>query len=179
MDKGFSVVIGMTLAYAVSFFGLLLAFIVYQQKHHKDDLWRRRPIGVSFFAALYGYVFPLLVIFNALITLLVKLFKGMDYNYLIWSTGSLGVPVLVAVVLFWFLGKLLWRMEYTGYLVAVAVALILMGALGIITVKAIAGGASLHHLGAYVTAVLWHLLWAGYFFSGKVRQAFFSSHAPS
>ena len=76
MDKGFSVVLGMPIAYAVSFFGLLLAYIVYQRNHHQDDLWRIRPIGVSFFSALYGYILPLLVLLNAVITMLVKLFKG-------------------------------------------------------------------------------------------------------
>jgi hypothetical protein len=174
MDKGFSVVLGMTIAYAVSFFGLLLAYIVYQRNHHKDDLWRLRPIGISFFAAVYGYVLPLLVLLNALITVIVKLFKGLEYNYLIWSTQALILPVIAAAVLFWLIGRFLWKMKPTGYAAAVAVGLLLAISLIYGLGKAITQDAGLHLLGAYVTAAVWHLLWVVYFFSGTVRHAFFS-----
>ena len=69
MDKGYSVVVGMTLAYAVSFFGMLLAYVVYQRNHNDNELWRRRPVGVSFFSAVYGYMLPAVLVLNALLTL--------------------------------------------------------------------------------------------------------------
>jgi len=179
MEKGFSVVLGMTIAYAVSFFGLLLAYIVYQRNHHSDDLWRLRPIGVSFFAAVYGYLLPLLVLLNAVITLLAKLFKGMEYNYLIWSTQALILPVAVAAAFFWLLGRLLWRMKVSGYASALVVGIVLAATLVLVLGKAVTTGASLHLLGAYATAAIWHLLWVIYFFSGNVRRAFFSPQASS
>lgn len=179
MEKGFSVVLGMTVAYAVSFFGLLLAYIVYQRNYHSDDLWRLRPIGVSFFAAVYGFVLPLLVLLNAVITLLIKFYRGMEYNYLIWSTQALILPVAVAVVFFWLLGRLLWRMKVSGYASALVVGIILAVTLAYMLVKAIADGAGLHLLGAYATAVLWHLLWVIYFFKGSVRRAIFCPQASN
>jgi len=179
MDKGFSVVIGMTIAYAVSFFGLLLAYIVYQRNHHSDDLWRLRPIGVSFFAAVYGYILPLLVVLNVLITLGVKLFKGMDYNYLIWSDNVLLVTVGPGVVFFWLLGRMLWRMKLAGYAAAVAVNILLAAILLERLWTAYANEVSLHLLGAYATAVLWHLLWLVYFFRSSVRRALFAPQASS
>ena len=179
MEKGFSVVLGMTIAYAVSFFGLLLAYIVYQRNHHSDDLWRLRPIGVSFFAAVYGFVLPVLVLLNAVITMLVKLFRGMDYNYLIWSTQALILPVAVAVVFFWLLGRLLWQMKVSGYASALVAGIVLAATLVLLLGKAVTSGAGLHLLGAYATAVLWHLLWVIYFFSGNVRRAFFYPQASN
>ncbi|MBN2290163.1 MAG: hypothetical protein JXQ83_12585 [Candidatus Glassbacteria bacterium] len=174
MEKGFSVVLGMTIAYAVSFFGLLLAYIVYQRNHHKDNLWRLRPIGVSFFAAVYGYILPLLIVANAFLTLLVKVFRGMEYNYLIWTDRVLILTVPAAVLLFWLLGKLLWRMKSAGYASALATGIVLTATMAVVLGKSIAGGGSLHLLGAYATAALWHMLWVIYFFSGNVRRAFFS-----
>lgn len=38
MDKGFAMVIGMSIAYAASFLGLILAWYYYR-KHNKGDKW--------------------------------------------------------------------------------------------------------------------------------------------
>ena len=179
MDKGFSVVLGMTIAYAVSFFGLLLAFIVYQRNHHSDDLWRIRPIGISFFSAVYGYILPVLVLANAVITLLVKLFKGMDYNYLIWSNQFLLQTLPAAVIFFLVVGRQLWRMKITGYLASLIIGLLLSLLPAVVLIKEIPSGTSLHLLGAYATAAIWHLLWVIYFFSRHVRRAFFSPQTTS
>jgi hypothetical protein len=37
MDKGFSMVIGMTIAYAASLLGLILAWISYRKHHRKRE----------------------------------------------------------------------------------------------------------------------------------------------
>ena len=118
MGQGFSVVVGMTISYTVSFFGLLLAYIVYQRNHNQDDLWRTRPVGVSFFAAVYGYILPLLLVANAGLTLLIKSFKGWDFNRFIWTDTALIWPI-AGVLMFWLIGKLFWRMKSGGYAAAV------------------------------------------------------------
>ncbi len=177
MDKGFSVVLGMTIAYAVSFFGMLLAYIVYQRNYHKDDLWRLRPIGVSFFAAVYGYILPVLALVNAVITLGVKLSIGMDYNYLIWSNKFLLQTVPAAVIFFLVIGRQLWRMRLIGYVASLMMGILLAVLMVVVLVKEITSGAGLHLLGAYATAALWHLLWVFYFFRPSIRRPFFSPQA--
>jgi hypothetical protein len=37
MDKGFAMVIGMSIAYAASFLGLILAWYYYRKHHNKGD----------------------------------------------------------------------------------------------------------------------------------------------
>jgi len=37
MDKGFAMVIGMTIAYVASFLGLILAWYSYRKHHRKGD----------------------------------------------------------------------------------------------------------------------------------------------
>ena len=178
MDKGFSVVLGMTIAYAVSFFGMLLAYIVYQRNYHQDDLWRLRPIGVSFFAAVYGYILPVLALVNVVITLIVKLSIGMDYNYLIWSNKFLLQTVPPAVIFFLLIGRQLWRMRIIGYVASLMTGILLAILMVVVLVKELASGAAgLHLLGAYATAALWHLLWVFYFFRASVRRPFFSPQA--
>jgi hypothetical protein len=178
MDKGYSVVGGMSIAYAVSFFGLLLAYIVYQRNHHKDDLWRLRPVGVSFFAAVYGYILPLLILANAFLTLLIKLFKGWDFNRFVWTNQALGWPIVVAVILFWLVGRLFWRMKSSGYAAAVVVTAAASVAMMLMVIYGITQGATdLHRLGSMATGLLWHLLWTVYFLRANVRGLFFSGQS--
>ncbi len=180
MDKGHSVVVGMTLAYAVSFFGLLLAYIVYQRNHHKDDLWRRRPVGVSFFAAVYGYILPLLIVANAFLTILIKLFKGWDFNRFVWTNEALGWPIAAGVVLFWLFGRLFWRMKSGGYVAAVIMSGAVSVAMLFLVVSLISQGtADLHRLGSYATGLLWHLLWTVYFLRTGVRGLFFTRQSAA
>jgi len=175
MGKGYSVVVGMTIAYAVSFFGLLLAYIVYQRNHHKDDLWRRRPVGISFFAAVYGYILPLLLVANAFLTLMIKLFKGWDFNRFVWTDQALGWPILAGVVLFWLLGRLFWRMKGAGYAAAVIVgAGVSVGTLWLVASSISQGRADLLSLGSYLTGFLWHVLWTVYLLRSGVRELFFT-----
>lgn len=179
MGKGYSVVVGMTIAYAVSFFGLLLAYIVYQRNHHKDDLWRLRPVGVSFFAAVYGYILPLLLVANALLTLLIKLFKGWDFNRFVWTNEALGWPIL-GVVLFWLLGRLFWRMKSGGYVAAVIVSAAASVAMLLFMVSLVSQGtADLHRFGSYATGLLWHVLWTAYFLRAGVRGLFFTRQSAA
>jgi len=179
MDKGFSVVVGMSIAYAVSFFGLVLAYIVYQRNHHRDDLWRRRPIGVSFFSAVYGYILPLLILANALLTLGIKIVKGWDFERFIWTDQALGWPILAGVILFWLVGRLFWRMKFAGYGAAVTVGL--AGILGTLYLlfNGIIAGADLHRLGAYTTSLIWHILWTVYFLRTGVRRLFWKVEATA
>ena len=180
MDKGHSVVVGMTIAYAVSFFGLLLAYIVYQRNHHKDDLWRRRPVGVSFFAAVYGYLLPLLIVANAFLTILIKLFKGWDFNRFVWTNEALGWPIAAGVVLFWLFGRLFWRMKSGGYVAAVIMSGAVSVAMLFLVVSLISQGtADLHSLGSYATGLLWHLLWTAYFLRTGVRGLFFTRQSAA
>ena len=175
MDKGFSVVIGMTLAYAVSFFGLLLAFIAYQRNHHSDDMWRKRPLGVSFFSALYGYVVPAVAMLNVFITLIIKLFKGFDFDYLIWTTPAFFWSILVSIVLFLLVGRSLWQLKMPGY----TGALVVSAGLALLFLKLAVANASIsseHQItAAYITAVIWHLLWSWYLIKAEIRKVFFGS----
>ena len=180
MGKGYSVVIGMTIAYAVSFFGLLLAYIVYQRNHHKDDLWRRRPVGVSFFAAVYGYILPLLLVANAILTLLIKLFKGWDFNRFVWTDQALGWPILAGVVLFWLLGRLFWRMKSAGYAAAVIIgAGATVATLWLVVSSISQGRTDLLSLGSYLTGFLWHALWTVYLLRFGVRGLFFTRESAA
>lgn len=175
MGKGYSIVVGMTIAYAVSFFGLLLAYIVYQRNHHKDDLWRRRPVGVSFFAAVYGYILPLLLVVNAFLTLLIKFYKGWDFNSFVWTSQALGWPIVAGVVLFWLFGRLFWRMKIGGYTAAVIVTAAASVAMLFLMISCISQGtADLYRLGSYATGFLWHVLWTAYFLRAGVRGLFFT-----
>ena len=180
MGKGYSVVVGMTIAYAVSFFGLLLAYIVYQRNHHKDDLWRRRPVGVSFFAAVYGYIFPLLLVANAFLTLMIKIFKGWDFNRFIWTNQALGWPIVAGVVLFWLVGRLFWRMKSSGYAAAVIVTAAASVVMLLLVISGISQGRTdLHSLGSYATGLLWHILWTAYFLRAGVRGLFFTRESAA
>jgi len=175
MGKGYSVVVGMTIAYAVSFFGLLLAYIVYQRNNHKDDLWRRRPVGVSFFASVYGYILPLLLVANAFLTLVIKIFKGWDFNRFVWTNQALGWPILAGVVLFWLVGRLFWRMRSGGYAAAVIVSAAASVVMLLLMISGISQGRTdLHSLGSYATGFLWHVLWTVYFLRAGVRSLFFT-----
>ncbi len=173
MNKGFSVVLGMSLAYGVSFFGLLLAYIVYQRNHHKDELWRLRPIGISFFGVVYGYVLPVIALLNALITVGVKAVRGWDYNLLIWNTASLLYVLPAALLLFLLIGRQLWRLRLPGYLAGVAVAAAGTVWTAQLSFQAWFGGvANLHVIGAAVTGLIWHALWTYYLLRGRTRQLF-------
>jgi hypothetical protein len=167
----------MTLSYAVSFFGLLLAFIAYQRNHHGDDMWRRRPLGVSFFSAVYGYVIPAVAMLNVVITLVVKMFKGFEYDYLIWTTPTLLWSILVSIVLFLLVGRSLWQLKMPGYAGAFAVSAGLALLFLKLAVSSISDGKDLPITGAYITAVIWHLWWSWYMMKAEVRRAFAGSVA--
>jgi hypothetical protein len=176
MDKGYSVVVGMTLAYAVSFFGMLLAYIVYQRNHNQDELWRRRPVGVSFFSAVYGYILPLVLLLNAVLTLFIKLFRGWEFNAFVWTSHALVWPPLVAVLLFWLVGIHSWKLDKLGWVVCVLLTLagttaLLIGTVSLIVNRMI----DLHLIGSYVTGLIWHVLWAMYFIKAATRSTFFQS----
>ncbi len=175
MDKGFSVVLGMSLAYGVSFFGLLLAYIVYQRNHHRDELWRQRPVGISFFGIVYGYVLPLILAVNALITLGLKAVRGWDYNFLIWNTGAL-ISALAGVLVFFLLGRQLWRLRFSGYAAGLVIAVIGTVWTGFFSVKVcFAEIKSLHQIGAFITGFIWHGLWAYYLLKSQTRKQFIYS----
>lgn len=181
MDRGFSVVVGMSLAYAVSFFGMLLAYIVYQRNNNDDELWRLRPIGVSFFSAVYGYILPAVIVLNALLTLLIKIFRGWDFNTFVWTNHAMGWPLLAAALLYWLVGRHSWRLKgWMGY--GVCLLLALAGTAGMIagTVSLISARvADLHKIGAYVTGFIWHGLWAVYFVRAGTRTVFFRNSMPA
>lgn len=183
MNKGFSVVLGMSLAYFVSFFGLLLAYIVYQRNNHRDELWRRRSIGISFFGSIYGYVIPLLIVINALITLGVKTFKGWNFDFLVWNTGALAIALPLGIVMFLLLGRQLWRLKSAGYWAGLAVALAGTSLSLTLAVNVIFGTESLpnvlHEIGAYVTSFIWHALWTVYLLNGRVRRSFNGGEQPA
>ncbi|HUU28877.1 MAG TPA: hypothetical protein VM123_13785 [archaeon] len=179
MDKGFSVVIGMTIAYAVSFFGLLLAYIVYQRNHHYDDLWRKRPVGVSFFAALYGYILPVLFLINCILTLAIKFAKGWEFNSFVWNTQALIWPVPVGIILFWLLGRRFWRMDAGGYAAALAVTASATAVMIYLVAYAVSAGHELTRLGVFATGLLWHLVWMIYLLGAKVRRSFSKQGAPA
>ncbi|HLA41364.1 MAG TPA: hypothetical protein VJ417_15285 [Candidatus Glassbacteria bacterium] len=179
MQKGQSIVVGMTIAYAVSFFGLLLAYIVYQRNHNQDELWRRRPVGISFFAALYGYIIPAAILANAVLTLAIKAIKGWEFNRFIWTTEAFTYAVLIGVVLE-LMGRYTWRLKVVGYvscllLSSAATVWMLYLSAGTLT----AGETSLHEAGSFITLFIWHLFWTGYFLSGKVRRLFFATQATA
>lgn len=177
MGKGFSVVLGMSLAYGVSFFGLLLAYIVYQRNHHRDELWRQRPIGISFFGIVYGYVLPLILAVNALITLGLKATRGWDYNFLIWNTGAL-ICALAGVLVFFLLGRQLWRLRLSGYAAGLLIAAAGTVLTGMFSVKVcLAETKSLHQIGAFITGFIWHGLWAYYLLKSQTRKIFSSTAA--
>ncbi len=172
MEKGFSVVLGMSLAYAVSFFGMLLAFIVWQRNHSPDELWRRRPVGVSFFSILYGFILPLLFLLNGLLTLGIKLVRGWEFNSFVWNTQALTWPLLVGVVLFWLFGRLFWRLSRAGYAAAVGIALAALVALALFTVNSLIDRTNFHLLGAVITGLIWHGAWLCYLLTGGIRRLF-------
>jgi len=177
MQKGESVVVGMTIAYAVSFFGLLLAYIVYQRNHHQDDLWRRRPVGVSFFTALYGYIIPAVILANAVLTLLIKAIKGWDFERFVWTTDAFTYALLVAAA-FGLMGRYTWRLKEIGYVLSLVLTVsvtLLMLYLSSRTISS--GAASLHELGSFITLFIWHLFWSAYFLTGRVRKLFFAAQA--
>ncbi len=176
MDKGYSVVVGMTLAYAVSFFGMLLAYIVYQRNHNDDELWRRRPVGVSFFSAVYGYILPAVLVLNALLTLVIKIFRGWDFNAFVWTNSALIWPLPIAALLYLLVGRFSWKLERAGYWVCLLLAL--AGTLGLLAgaVSMISSGLiDLHRIGSYVTGLIWHVLWLAYFVRGTTRMSFFQN----
>ena len=180
MDKGYSVVVGMTLAYAVSFFGMLLAYIVYQRNNNQDELWRRRPVGVSFFSAVYGYILPAVLVLNALLTLVIKLFRGWDFNTFVWTNHALLWPPLVAVLLYWLVGRHTWKLDRLGYTVCLLLAVagtvvLLVGTISLFVRQLI----DLHLIGSYVTGLIWHALWAIYFFKSATRTIFFQGCAAT
>lgn len=180
MDKGYSVVVGMTLAYAVSFFGMLLAYIVYQRNHNDNELWRRRPVGVSFFSAVYGYMLPAVLVLNALLTLAIKIFRGWDFNTFVWTNAALGWPLLVAALLYLLVGRFSWKLDRRGYWVCLLLALggslaLIVGVAELISI----GLTDLHKIGSYVTGLIWHILWAVYFIRGTTRMSFFQSGASA
>ncbi len=180
MDKGYSVVVGMTLAYAVSFFGMLLAYIVYQRNNNDNELWRRRPVGVSFFSAVYGYILPAVLVLNALLTLVIKIFRGWDFNAFVWTNAALGWPLLVAALLYLTVGRFSWKLDRWGY--RVCLLLSLAGALALLAGIASlisSGSFDLHKIGSYVTGLIWHVLWAAYFFRGSTRMVFFQNGAAA
>ncbi len=180
MDKGYSVVVGMTLAYAVSFFGMLLAYIVYQRNNNHNELWRRRPVGVSFFSAVYGYILPAVLVLNALLTLVIKIFRGWDFNAFVWTNAALGWPLLIAALLYLLVGRFSWKLDRWGYRVCLLLAL--SGALALLAGIASlisSGYFDLHKIGSYVTGLIWHVLWAVYFFRGSTRMAFFQNGAAA
>ena len=179
MDKGYSVVVGMTLAYAVSFFGLLLAYIVYQRNHNKNDLWRKRPVGVSFFAALYGFIIPLILLANAVLTLMIKLFKGWDFNSFVWTNEALIWPLPAGALLFWLIGRMFWNVKTAGYIAALIICSVSSLELIYLTITNISmGAADLFTIGSCITGLIWHVLWAAYFIRSTVRGLFFiKSHA--
>ena len=179
MGQGFSVVVGMSIAYMVSFFGLLLAYIVYQRNHNQDDLWRTRPIGVSFFAAVYGYILPLLLVANAGLTLLIKSFKGWDFNRFIWTDTALIWPI-AGVLMFWLIGKLFWSMKSGGYAAAVAIS---FGVSLVLIYEAVTGmtrgESDLYRLGSVITGLIWHLSWMFYFLRLEIRGLFLTRETPA
>lgn len=181
MNKGFSIVLGMSLAYFVSFFGLLLAYIVYQRNHHRDELWRRRSIGISFFGSLYGYIIPVLIVLNALITLGIKAFRGWEFDFLIWNMKALQLALPAGLLMFFLLGRLLWKLKPMGYWAGLVVAL--TGAVW--TFKLAydawfsAESIQLTEIGAYVTAFIWHALWSAYMLNGSVRNSFSGGRQPA
>ncbi|MBW7995518.1 MAG: hypothetical protein FVQ81_02880 [Candidatus Glassbacteria bacterium] len=181
MDKGYSVVVGMTLAYAVSFFGMLLAYIVYQRNHNENELWRRRPVGVSFFSAVYGYIIPAVFVLNALLTLFIKIFRGWDFNAFVWTNQALGWPLAAAALLYWLVGRHSWRLDrWLGYGICLLLALAGTAALLAGTVSMISARiADLHIIGSYVTALIWHVLWSVYFIRAGTRTSFFQSSIPT
>jgi len=163
----------MTIAYTVSFFGLLLAYIVYQRNHNQDDLWRARPIGVSFFSAVYGYILPLLLLANAVLTLLIKSFKGWDFNRFIWTDSALVWPIAAGILMFWLIGKLFWRMKKGGYAAALAISLGVSLVLIYAAVTGMSRGDSdLYRLGSVITGLIWHLSWMSYFLRLDIRGLF-------
>jgi hypothetical protein len=172
MEKGFSVVLGMSLAYTVSAFGALLAYIVYQRNHHPDELWRRRPVGISFFSALYGFILPMLFVANGFLTLIIKAAMGWDFNRFVWNDQALTWPILAGLVMFWLVGRLFWRMKMAGYTAAVALAAAVTVALSFLIARTEFGEASLHRLGAYISAFIWHLIWTVYLLRSGVRCLF-------
>ena len=169
----------MTLAYAVSFFGLLLAFIAYQRNHHSDEMWRKRPLGVSFFSAVYGYVVPVVAMLNVFITLIIKLVKGFEFDYLIWTTPALLWSILISIVLFLLVGRSFWQLKMPGYMGA----LIVSAGLAILFLKLAflhASNSSEHQItAAYITAVIWHLIWSWYLVKAEIRKVFFGSSFQS
>ncbi len=180
MDKGYSVVVGMTLAYAVSFFGMLLAYIVYQRNHNDNELWRRRPLGVSFFSAVYGFIIPAVLVLNALFTLGIKIFRGWDFNTFVWTNASLIWSLPVAALLFLLVGRLSWKLERWGYLVCLL--LVLAGSLFLLEgvyLRISKGHLDLHIIGSYVTGLIWHALWLAYFVRGETRMSFSQSSAAA
>jgi len=180
MDKGFSVVVGMTLAYAVSFFGMLLAYIVYQRNNNQDELWRRRPVGVSFFSAVYGFILPAVLVLNALLTVIIKLFRGWDFNSFVWTNHALGLPLLAAVLLYWLVGRHSWKLDRLGYVVCLVVAIagtvaLLLGTIALFVNQIV----DLHKIGSFVTGLIWHTLWSVYFIKAETRTMFFQNRVTA
>ena len=120
-----------------------------------------------------GLVMPLLLLANAVLTLLIKSFKGWDFNRFIWTDSALVWPIAAGILMFWLIGKLFWRMKKGGYAAALAISLGVSLVLIYAAVTGMSRGDSdLYRLGSVITGLIWHLSWMSYFLRLDIRGLF-------